>query len=136
MQSLLNPSHIGVGYPMARSPLEETMRTFASSLVVVFGLAVSGDSWAAGVDPGAPASDFTLKDLDGKTIHLADYKGKVVILEWFNPECPYVRASHSKGSLVGLAKKYNAQGVVWLAVNSGAPGKQGAGAEKNRAAQK
>ena len=112
------------------------MRTFASSLVVVVALAFSGASWAAGVEPGAPASDFTLKDLDGKTTHLADYKGKIVVLEWFNPECPYVRASHSKGSLVGLAKKYTAQGVVWLCVNSGAPGKQGAGAEKNRAAQK
>jgi peroxiredoxin len=112
------------------------MRTFTSSLVVVVALAIPGPAWAAGVDPGAPAPDFTLKDLDGKPIHLADYKGKVVILEWFNPECPYVRASHSKGSLVGLAKKYTAQGVVWLAVNSGAPGKQGAGAEKNRAAQK
>ena len=111
-------------------------RRFAISLVVVVGLAISGPSWGAGVEPGAPASDFALKDLDGKTIHLADYKGKIVVLEWFNPECPYVRASHSKGSLVGLAKKYAAQGVVWLGVNSAAPGKQGAGAEKNRAAQK
>lgn len=111
------------------------MRRFASSLAIVVALAISGACWAAGVDPGAPAPDFTLKDLGGKPIHLADYKGKIVILEWFNPECPYVRASHSKGSLVGLAKKYTAQGVVWLAVNSGAPGKQGAGAEKNRAAQ-
>src|SRR5713101_9989771 len=103
------------------------MRTFASCLVVVVALATSGASWAGGVEPGGPAPDFTLKDLEGKPIHLADYKGKVVILEWFNPECPYVRASHSKGSLVGLAKKYTAQGVVWLGVNSGAPGKQGAG---------
>jgi cytochrome oxidase Cu insertion factor (SCO1/SenC/PrrC family) len=82
---------------------------------------------------GSPAPDFTLPDLDGKPVHLADYRGKVVVLEWFNPECPFVKASHSKGSLVGAADKHLAEGTVWLAVNSGAPGKQGAGAEKSRA---
>lgn len=112
------------------------MRTVALSFVAVSVVAMSGISYAAGIEPRVPASDFTLKDLDGKSIHLADYKGKVVILEWFNPECPFVRASHSKGSLVGLAKKHTSHGAVWLAVNSAAPGKQGAGADKNRAAQK
>jgi len=82
---------------------------------------------------GSPAPDFTLPDLDGKPVHLADFRGKIVVLEWFNPECPFVKASHTKGSLVGAADKHTATGVVWLAVNSGAPGKQGAGAEKSRA---
>jgi peroxiredoxin len=91
---------------------------------------------ALALDPGTAAPDFTLKDLDGKPVHLSDYKGKIVVLEWFNPECPFVKASHTKGSLVGLASKYTSQGVVWLAVNSSAAGKQGNGPDKNRAAQK
>ena len=82
---------------------------------------------------GKPAPDFALLDLDGRTVRLSEHKGKIVVLEWFNPECPYVKAAHTKGSLVGQAKTLGADGVVWLAVNSGAPGKQGAGIEKSRA---
>jgi peroxiredoxin len=74
---------------------------------------------------GKPAPDFTLKDLDGREVSLASFRGKVVVLEWFNPGCPFVKASHSKGSLKGTAKKHGARGVVWLAVNSSAKGKQG-----------
>ena len=55
------------------------------------------------------------------------------MLEWFNPECPFVRAAHTKGSLVSSAERQQAKGVVWVAINSGAPGKQGHGLEKNRA---
>jgi hypothetical protein len=84
---------------------------------------------------GQPAPDFTLRDLDGKTFRLADHKGKTVILEWFNPECPFVKNSHTKGSLVGTAKRHGEKGVVWLAVNSAAPGKQGHGLEASRAGQ-
>jgi peroxiredoxin len=84
---------------------------------------------------GQPAPDFTLPDLDGRPVRLADLKGKVVVLEWFNPGCPYVVASHTRGSLVDAAARAVGQGVVWLAINSGAPGKQGAGAQVNRAAR-
>jgi peroxiredoxin len=82
---------------------------------------------------GEKAPDFELSDLDGKPVKLSSYLGKTVVLEWFNPECPFVKNSHTKGSLVGTAEKHQKQGVVWLAINSGAPGKQGTGAEKNRA---
>ena len=81
---------------------------------------------------GAPAPDFTLTDLDGKSVSLSQFRGKVVVLEWFNPGCPFVRAAHTAGSLKGLAEKYTADGVVWLAINSGGAGKQGAGADANR----
>lgn len=81
---------------------------------------------------GAPAPDFTLPDLDGAPVKLSSYRGKTVVLEWFNPECPFVKASHTKGSLVDTAARLTKEGVVWLAVNSNAPGKQGHGAEKNR----
>jgi peroxiredoxin len=87
-------------------------------------------------DIGLPAPEFALKDLDGKVHKLSDLQGKVVVLEWFNPGCPYVVTAHTKGSLVDLAQKQSKDGVVWLAVNSGAPGKQGHGVETNRAAAK
>jgi peroxiredoxin len=74
---------------------------------------------------GKAAPDFALKDLDGKTVKLSSFKGKTVVLEWFNPGCPYVKKSHGVGSLVGTATKQVKAGVVWLAINSGAPGKQG-----------
>lgn len=84
---------------------------------------------AAGPTPaelvGKPAPDFTLPDLDGKTVALSAFKGKTVVLEWFNPRCPFVVAAHTKGSLIDAAKRHTDAGVVWLAVNSGAPGKQG-----------
>jgi peroxiredoxin len=82
---------------------------------------------------GTPAPDFTLQDLDGKSVSLSQFRGKVVVLEWFNPGCPFVRASHTTGSLKGLAEKHASAGVVWLAINSGGPGKQGAGVDANRA---
>ncbi len=85
---------------------------------------------------GKPAPDFTLPDLDGKTHRLSDLKGRIVVLEWFNPGCPYVVNSHTRGSLVDAAARRSKDGVVWLAVNSGAPGKQGHGGEVNREAAK
>ncbi len=83
---------------------------------------------------GKPAPDFTLIDLDGKQVRLGDFKGKTVVLEWFNPECPFVRLSHSKGSLRDAAKRHSEAGVTWLAINSAAPGKQGHAPETNRKA--
>ena len=85
---------------------------------------------------GKPAPDFTLRDLDGREVSLASLRGKVVVLEWFNPGCPFVKASHTKGSLKSNAKKHGAEGVAWLAVNSSAPGKQGADPGANREAAK
>jgi peroxiredoxin len=82
---------------------------------------------------GQPAPDFTLTDIDGKAISLHDYTGKLVVLEWFNPKCPFVNAAHTKGSLKGTAARREAQGVVWLAINSAGEGKQGYGADETRA---
>ena|SRR5688572_14867108 len=81
---------------------------------------------------GQVAPEFSLPDIEGKAVSLADFKGKVVVLEWFNPGCPFVRAAHTKGSLVDAAKRARQAGVVWLAINSGAVGQQGHGAEANR----
>ncbi len=88
---------------------------------------------------GEMAPDFTLTDTDGKTHKLSDYtgQGRAIVLEWFNPECPFVKKhhqlTHSMHETYAFAKE---AGVVWLAVNSGAPGKQGNGLEKNIAARK
>lgn len=93
-------------------------------------LADAGQSAAV----GQPAPDFTLPAADGGTVKLSDFKGKRVVLEWFNPECPFVKAAHGEGALKDLAARTSATGVVWLAINSGAPGKQGHGAEVNKQA--
>jgi peroxiredoxin len=87
----------------------------------------------AAAEVGKAAPDFILNDLDGKPVTLSSFKGKTVVLEWFNPECPYVKAAHDKGTLKTYAESAAGKGVVWLAINSGAEGKQGAGVEKNKA---
>lgn len=91
---------------------------------------------ALAVDVGQPAPDFSLTDLDGKVVKLSALRGHVVVLEWFNPGCPFVKASHTRGTLVDAAAKQVPKGVVWLAVNSAAAGKQGSGVEANRAAER
>ncbi len=79
---------------------------------------------------GTKAPSFTLKDTDGKDVKLADYAGKIIVLEWFNPQCPFVVTAHEKdGALRDMSAKVAREGVVWLSINSGAPGKEGAGLE-------
>ncbi len=86
--------------------------------------------------PGQKAPDFTLPDLAGNKVSLRDFAGKTVVLEWFNPGCPFVKYAHADGPLKGQAASVMGKGVVWLAINSGAPGKQGAGVETNQQAAK
>jgi len=107
-------------------------RSLAAALLLA---AVPLAALATSAEVGQPAPDFTLTDLDGRPVRLADLKGRIVVLEWFNPGCPYVVAAHTRGSLVDAAARASKQGVTWLAINSGAPGKQGAGLEVNRAAR-
>ena len=65
------------------------------------------------------APDFTLKNHDGKEVKLADYKGKIVVLEWINHECPFVKYHYEKKPTMNeLAKKYKEKKVVWLAIDS------------------
>jgi len=85
---------------------------------------------------GKPAPDFTLQDQNGTPVALKSFAGQTVVLEWFNPECPFVVYAHSKGPLKDMAKSETAKGgIVWLAINSGAPGKEGNGRDKNIAAR-
>lgn len=84
--------------------------------------AITGANAAATVGQSAPA--FSLSDSNGKAVKLADYKGKTVVLEWHNPECPFVRKHYDSANMQGLQSKYTGDGVVWLAVNSTEPGHQ------------
>jgi peroxiredoxin len=93
--------------------------------VVGFLLAlVSMTTWAS-PEIGAPAPTFTAKDATGKTVDLAAYKGKTVVLEWTNHQCPYVKKHYESGNIPELQKKAIDQGVVWLQIISSAPGQQG-----------
>ncbi|MCP4572210.1 MAG: redoxin domain-containing protein [bacterium] len=86
----------------------------------------------AGVAPGQQAPGFTLTAVDGAEHSLADFTGQIVVLEWFNPDCPFVKKHrlHHK-TMNETQAAYAEKGVVWLAVNSSAAGKQGAGLERN-----
>jgi peroxiredoxin len=74
---------------------------------------------------GAPAPNFTLSDSNRKTVFLAEFKGKTIVLEWSNQECPYVRKHYGGNSMQALQKKWTAQGIVWLTLISSHPGAQG-----------
>lgn len=74
---------------------------------------------------GQPAPSFTAENLKGESVSLADSKGKIVVLEWNNFECPFVKKHYGSGNLPKLQETYTAKGVVWLTINSSAVGKQG-----------
>lgn len=90
---------------------------------LLFGLPLL--SLAADTEVDKPAPDFTLTDSNGKTHTLSGYKGKYVVLEWINFECPFVKKHYNSGNMQKLQKKYAEKGVVWLAICSSAPDKQG-----------
>jgi peroxiredoxin len=68
--------------------------------------------------PGARAPDFTLADTAGKSVQLADFRGRFVVLEWTNPECPFVRKHYTSRNMQDLQKEWGAKDVVWLSINS------------------
>ena len=74
---------------------------------------------------GEPAPDFTGTASNSRTYHLADYRGKFVVLEWHNNGCPYTRKHYESGNMQKLQKQWTSQGVVWFTIISSAPGKQG-----------
>jgi peroxiredoxin len=76
-------------------------------------------------EPGEAAPEFTLTDSKGTSHKLSDFRGKFVVLEWLNHECPFVKKHYSSGNMQKLQQEYTAKGVVWLSIISSAPGKQG-----------
>ncbi len=102
----------------------------ALSLVAQMALAASPKDQAAPEKAvtkiGHAAPTFELTGADGKTYKLADQKGKIVVLEWFNKDCPYVRKFYDSKTMQDLQAKQTGKGIVWFTIISSAPGKQGA----------
>ena len=87
---------------------------------------VSTALFAADSPPvGSTAPDISATDSKGKTQTLSQYKGKYVVLEWFNPECPFVKKHYGSGNMQKLQEEFTAKGVVWLTIDSSAPGLEG-----------
>jgi peroxiredoxin len=104
--------------------------------ILVLALAATALAHAAGPLVGQPAPDFTLPDAKGDSHALSDYKGKIVVLEWFNDGCPFVKKHYGSGSMQRLQEQARKDGVVWLTIVSSAPGKQGYLEPEQAAAEK
>ncbi len=100
------------------------IKTLFLSALAVFTFTMAAPANAA-LDIGKPAPAFTATDTNGTTHNLSDFKGKIVVLEWTNPECPYVVKHYKSKNMQALQAKYTAQDVVWISINSSAAGKQG-----------
>ncbi len=74
---------------------------------------------------GQPAPNFSLTGADDKSHSLSDYKGKYVVLEWTNPDCPFVHKFYDSGAMPALQKEWTGKGVAWLRINSSAAGHEG-----------
>jgi peroxiredoxin len=95
-------------------------------LLGLFASLISTALFAADSPPvGSAAPDFSLTDSKGKTQTVSQYKGKYVVLEWFNPECPFVKKHYGSGNMQKLQEEFTGKGVVWLSVDSSAPGLEG-----------
>ncbi len=92
---------------------------------LIIAMGVSAASFADGPVPGKPAPDFTGTLTSGESITLSELKGKPVMLEWTNHECPYVRKHYSSGNMQRTQRALTEEGVTWISIISSAPGKQG-----------
>ena len=100
-----------------RNTIFTILTILAASVMVLSSFGSNGLAAETGASNKAP--EFTLTNYDGKTISLSDYKNKIVVLEWFNYECPFVKYHYEEvNTMVELANKYKDKNVVWLAVNS------------------
>jgi peroxiredoxin len=95
--------------------------TFASLAFIPWATALMSKAHAASAVVGQSAPDFSAVDTAGKTHKLSDFKGKLVVLEWTNPGCPFVMKHYGGGNMQGLQKEFTGKGVVWLSVNSTEP---------------
>jgi peroxiredoxin len=95
-------------------------------LLALFTAIITGALYASDSPPvGSAAPNFSATDSHGKPVSLADYKGKYVVLEWFNPECPFVKKHYGSGNMQKLQENFTSKGVAWLTIDSNAPGKEG-----------
>lgn len=85
---------------------------------------------------GKEVTDFTAKTIDGKTIKLSEFKGKVVVLEWYNPTCPFIKKFYSVGKMQEFQTQVTSAGHIWITINTGgkvADLKTAVTADKNKA---
>ena len=95
-------------------------------LLAAFTTVMTAALYASDSPPvGSTAPNFSATDTHGKAVSLADYKGKYVVLEWFNPECPFVKKHYGSGNMQKLQENFTSKGVAWLTIDSNAPGKEG-----------
>ena len=102
---------------MRKQFLKICNRSFLILILIISGYSARVHARGAG-EPVTSAPVFSLADLDGKTRNLSDYKGKIVVLEWTNPNCHFVMRHYGSGDLQLLQKKYTEKGIVWLTINS------------------
>jgi peroxiredoxin len=110
------------------SKLIRTRHFVTAVMIVAVTISFSGGAtaFAAGaVQIGQPAPEFTATDSRGAPVSLSQYRGKVVVLEWTNADCPYTRKHYTSGNMQSVQALAQKNGVVWLSVISSAPGKQG-----------
>jgi peroxiredoxin len=74
---------------------------------------------------GSAAPDFSVTDSKNRPQSISQYKGKYVVLEWFNPECPFVKKHYGSGNMQKLQEEFTGKGMVWLTIDSSAPGMEG-----------
>ncbi len=100
-------------------------KIIATLAAVVLAAGITTGNAGAAVQNNAMAPDFTLKDSNGQEHSLSDFRGKYVVLEWVNYDCPFVKKHYVPGNMQELQKALTSKDVVWLSINSSAPGKQG-----------
>ncbi len=94
------------------------MKTFVMTVLCSASALVASGATMAQAVVGQPAPAFTAKDATGKTVSLADYKGKYVVLEWTNPECPFVQKHYDSGNMPATQKAAIAKGATWLSIQT------------------
>jgi peroxiredoxin len=95
------------------------MKSLLFGALCGFTLMMTTGALAQTASVGVAAPPFAAKDLAGRPVALADFKGKYVVLEWTNPDCPYVRKHYNSGNMPATQKQAMAKGAVWLAVSTG-----------------
>lgn len=101
------------------------MLTRKYSIIAIIAAGLTASAFMFNPVPNSMAPGFKLESASGKTISLENYKGKYVVLEWWNYGCPVVVKHYKSGNIPALQKELMGQDVVWLSVVSSAPGKQG-----------
>ena len=114
--------------------MHRSLQLFLAAALV--SAAAFGVASAKEAEVGKAAPDFSLKDTDGNAQTLKQYAGKVVVLEWFNADCPFVKYHHGEAQTMDKVYAKYSDKIVWLAINSSAEGKQGFGLERNQTAKK